>query len=328
MIKKNIPVIIITSLIILLPAILTKSMMPLMLLMVHFLCIWITSKDKGNENQNPKVFRMVLWIIPVISIYTSAVNYMVVSGMEPEGDLFVSTILAIMFIVIGNYLPKTKMNSTIGIKVPWAYTSEENWSKTHRFGGKVWVAGGLLMMFSIFMPGNSGEIILVVTILAMVIIPVVYSYLFYKKEKQEGKASLAVLHTGKIGKVTGIFLIVLLAFVAVMMFTGDIEFTCGEESLVIKADYWGDMTIAYDDIESMEYLEIDDKGSRTNGFGSARLLMGTFRNDEYGYFTRYSYTKCDTGIAIDLGKSVVVISGNSEENTLKLYEELENAIGE
>ena len=55
--------------------------------------------------------------------------------------------------------------------------------------------------------------------------------------------------------------------------------------------------------------------------------MGTFRNDDYDYYTRYSYTKCDVGIMLDLGESVVVISDIDEENTLKLYEELEIAIG-
>lgn len=326
MIKKNMPIIIITSIVTLLPAILMKSIMPLILLVIHLLCIWVTSKDKGNENQNPKVFRLVLWICPVMAVCTTAVNYMVVLGIEPGPDLFVSIIIGLAFVVIGNYLPKTKQNSTIGIKVPWTYSSEENWNKTHRFGGKVWVICGSLMIFSIFMPGALGGTLLVGTIFVMLFVPILYSYLFYRKEKQEGKASLAALHTGKMGKLSGVFLIAILAFVAVMMFTGDIEFTCEEDALVIEADYWGDMTIEYDDIESIEYLQKDHKGSRTSGHGSARLLMGTFQNEEYGYYTRYSYTKCDVGIEVDLGKSIVVISEIDEDTTEKLYEDLLNVI--
>jgi len=82
------------------------------------------------------------------------------------------------------------------------------------------------------------------------------------------------------------------------------------------------MRIEYDEIEAMEYLENDVRGSRTNGYGSARLMMGTFRNEEYEYYTRYSYTKCETGIMLDLGNSIVVISDMDEVSTQILYEEI------
>ena len=169
---------------------------------------------------------------------------------------------------------------------------------------------------------------LVGAIFIMILVPSLYSYLFYRKEKKEGNATLAGLYIGKAGKLSGVFLVVLLAFVAVMMFTGDIEFTCEKEALVIEADYWGDMTVAYDSIKSVEYLENDVIGSRTSGYGSARLLMGTFRNEEYGYYTRYSYTKCDSGIAIDMGKSMLIISGKDVDNTEKLYQEIRDRVNE
>jgi hypothetical protein len=82
------------------------------------------------------------------------------------------------------------------------------------------------------------------------------------------------------------------------------------------------MTIDYDEIQSVEYLEEDVAGSRTSGYGSARLLMGTFRNGDFDYYTRYSYTKCDAGIVLDLGESIVVISEIDEESTQKLYDEI------
>jgi hypothetical protein len=52
--------------------------------------------------------------------------------------------------------------------------------------------------------------------------------------------------------------------------------------------------------------------------------MGTFKNDDLGYYTRYSYTGCDTGIMLDLGGNIVIISAADEESTQKLYEELLN----
>lgn len=67
-------------------------------------------------------------------------------------------------------------------------------------------------------------------------------------------------------------------------------------------------------------------GTGSNGYGSARLMMGTFRNGDYGYYTRYSYTKCDKGIMLDLGKSIVVVSAKNEDSTKKLYNEIVSMI--
>jgi len=327
MIKKNLLLIIVTSLITLLPALLMKSFMPLILLLVHLVCIFATSKDKGNQEQSEKVFRMVFWMCPIIALYTSGINYLVMEGKYSGIEEISISLFGLLFIIIGNYLPKCKMNATIGIKIPWTYSSEENWRRTHRFGGKVWVVCGLLIMGTMFVPANAGGTMMIALFIAMVIVPMIYSYLFYKKEVKEGKADLSVMHdkamyNKKAGKASTLFLLIILALVAVMMFVGNIDYVFEEDALLIEADFWGDMRIEYDEIEAMEYLENDVRGSRTNGYGSARLLMGTFRNEEYEYYTRYSYTKCETGIMLDLGNSIVVISDMDEVSTQILYEEI------
>ena len=61
---------------------------------------------------------------------------------------------------------------------------------------------------------------------------------------------------------------------------------------------------------------------RTFGFGSARLLMGQFKNDEFGTYTRYSYTKCDSCVVLISGENVLVLSGPDEDATREIYEEL------
>ena len=327
MIKKNMPLIVITSLITLLPAVLMKTSMPLIILAVHLLCIFVTSKDKGNQKQSQKVFRLMFWFCPILAVYTSGINYLIMEGKYSGIEEISIGLFGFLFLVIGNYLPKCKMNATIGIKIPWTYSSEENWNRTHRFGGKVWVACGFLIMSTIFMPAKISTPVMAATFIGMILVPTIYSYCFYKKEMKEGKAGpekikAKILYNKKVGKIGILFLIVIFALVGVLMFLGNIEYVFEEEVLVIEADFWSDMTINYDEIESVEYLEDDVSGSRIGGYGSARLLMGNFRNDEYDYHTRYSYTKCDAGIVLDIGKSVVIISDADEVSTKELYEEI------
>jgi len=87
-------------------------------------------------------------------------------------------LMGVLFVIIGNYLPKCKQNYTIGIKIPWTLNNEENWNKTHRFAGWLWTACGLLVILTGFIGGF--WLFMIVTLL-MVFAPIIYSYLLHRK---------------------------------------------------------------------------------------------------------------------------------------------------
>lgn len=321
MIKKNMPGIILSTLVTLLPAV-TGTMLPVFFAIGNLLCLLITMKDPGNREQNKKAMRMMYFICPVLSIYCTALNYAVKTGMEFGIDVTTTMFIGAVFVIIGNYLPKCKQNTTIGIKVPWVYTSQENWTKTHRFGGKVWAAGGFLLMFAVFLPERIKGTVLVGSIFLLVIIPALYSYLYYRRERKEGKEVSVSAVFARSGKVSFVILAIIFFFVGITLFTGNIEFSLRDDSVLIEADYWEDTTVFFDRIEKIEYRENGVSGTRTGGFGSPRLLMGTFENDEFGYYTRYTYTRCDSAIVIFTKKNEIVISAKTEEETKALYDAL------
>jgi uncharacterized membrane protein len=88
---------------------------------------------------------------------------------------------------MGNYLPKCKQNRTIGIKLPWTLADEENWNATHRAGGKMMVVAGLLILLCIFLPTDISLIATLILTLALVIVISVYSYLYHRKQQQNGQ---------------------------------------------------------------------------------------------------------------------------------------------
>lgn len=313
--------ILITSLVTILPA-LSGFVGSVFLLGIHLLGIWGTEKDPGNKEQNVKAMRMIYWCCPFLSIYMFALSYAVQKGGYIDIEKITYMLMGLSFVIIGNYLPKCKQNFTIGIKVPWVYTSEENWNKTHRLGGKIWVACGMLMLLTVFVKGETAVILMVADILIMILVPVVYSYLYYRKEKSEGNAAFAETLSPKAKKFSIVLVSAITVGVGVLMFAGDIEFSVGEQKLEIEAFFWEDLEIDYDEIDSIEYKNEDEAGSRVGGYGSARLLMGNFRNEEFDYYTRYSYTKCDSGIVLMIDGKAVVISAENEEMTKKLYNDL------
>jgi uncharacterized membrane protein len=99
-------------------------------------------------------------------------------------DAIAPLLCGVLFVIIGNYMPKIKQNYTMGIKLPWTLNSVENWNKTHRFGGFVFVLMGLWMIISAVL--RLHFILAILPALACTFLPVIYSYLLYRKES-EGK---------------------------------------------------------------------------------------------------------------------------------------------
>ena len=149
---------------------------PLLMLAAQWVCVWFTTRDPGNQGRNKKISALVLWIIPVISNLVSGMTYAIALGLEFSPVAPMAALMGLLFAVMGNYLPKTRMNKTIGIKVYWAYTSEENWNATHRFGGKVWFIGGICMIFAALLPEKWCIAVMMAAILVLCVIPVVYSW--------------------------------------------------------------------------------------------------------------------------------------------------------
>ena len=299
---------------------------PLFILVMHWICVLVTIADPKNKNQNKNAIGIVFWICPIISLFANGIVYGTAFGMEFSMKLFMPALFGVMFIVLGNYLPKFKQNYTLGIKVPWTLANEENWNKTHRLSGKLWVIGGLILMTSIFFPEDIMVIILVVVIAVLAIVPIVYSYCLYKKQMKNGEY-IAVnqpktKYQSILTKVSFVIVPIILIAVVVLLFTGNIEVKYGENSFTLEATYWHDLEIDYAVIDNIDYREQCDVGSRTNGFGSPRLLMGTFQNDEFGSYTRYSYTSCDVCIVLEVKAKTLVISGTDDESTKAMYAEL------
>ena len=300
--------------------------LPLVLLAVHWLGIFITAKDRGNANQSRRVVGMVLWIIPLLSVFVNGLVYAVALGMEfsPMVVLFLS--MGVLFLVMGNYMPKCRQNSTIGIKIKWTLENEENWNATHRLAGKLWAAGGVLMLGGIFLPIEAGVGVMLGVILVMVAIPVGYSCWYYRKQLRDGAAENAPCPGSKPSKrVTAGSLIVgiaILAAVFLFVSAGKIRVDYQADRFTIDADFWEDITVRYDAVTAMEYRENVAVGSRTIGFGGTRIQAGSFRNGEFGNYTRYSYAGNKGCVVLYLDEHVLVLNGPDEAATKAIYEQL------
>ena len=212
MIKKNLKALIITSCVIVLPVLAGLALwtrlpqqlpthwnaagerdgwsskafavfaLPLILLAAQWLCVLATLADPKKHNHGGKILLVVFWIIPVLSVVVNGSIYATALGAGIAMEVITPLLVGLTFVIIGNYLPKCKQNYTVGIKLPWTLQSEENWNRTHRMAGRLWVIGGIVILLCGFLGGV--WLILPVTLI-MVVAPMIYSYVLYRKGEDE-----------------------------------------------------------------------------------------------------------------------------------------------
>ena len=154
--------------------------LPLILLAAEWFGALVTSHDPKKQNISPKMFAFVLWIVPVVSLIGAATIYPYNLGYQIDITFIAELLLGVIFIVVGNYLPKARQNYTIGIKIPWTLANEENWNRTHRLAGYLWVIGGILMVIAA-LTGIAKTQWMIAVFFVLAIVPYIYSYWLHVK---------------------------------------------------------------------------------------------------------------------------------------------------
>jgi uncharacterized membrane protein len=127
-----------------------------------------------------------LWIVgAAIALITvvHVVSVAVVLGAHLDIGRIVALVVAAMFVVIGNFLGKTRSNWFVGIRTPWTLSSERSWTRTHRLAGYLFVAAGILVFLLSFVAPPAVEMwALLVSAGLAAVIPIVYSYFAWRDD--------------------------------------------------------------------------------------------------------------------------------------------------
>lgn len=299
---------------------------PVLLALTLALCLHLTEKLEKDREKNKKINSVVIWIIPVLSNVTFWISYAVaVQRMEVPVLRILSWLFAAMYLVLGNYLPKCRPNSTVGIRVRWTASSDENWNATHRLAGPCYVVCGFLMLIGSFLPEKAAEGCLAALLVLSNAIPLVYSYAFYKKQQRQGVAfQPRPKWEGKLNKAALGFTAAILVLVAGSLFTGSVKYRFSDTALNVDVSYYGSASIPYADISGVELRRENVDGVRQWGLGSFRLLAGSFHNAEFGVYTRLTYYNPQSTIVVRTSEGkIFVLSDKTPQDTQMLYEKIQ-----
>lgn len=158
---------------------------PILLAGMYALFLFLPAIDPRKERYQEfagtyNVIRgMIMSVLFLVYLVATLVNL----GYDIDVSRTVPLLIGALMIVMGNYMGKLKSNWFVGIRTPWTLSSEKVWQKTHRLGGVLFVLFGLIMMAMPHLTRKYGMILFVIAISVTVLVPIVASYIFYKKEK-------------------------------------------------------------------------------------------------------------------------------------------------
>lgn len=155
--------------------------LPLFCFAAHLVSAAYMAMDPRKQGIGRKVYRMMLLICPGASLMCGIGIYSYALSWDINAPLLAKIFMGIILITVGNYLPKIRQNYTVGLKLPWTLYNEENWNKTHRFAGGIWILAGAFFILDACL--NLEGMWIIFTL--MIVIPVIYSLLIYLREHKQ-----------------------------------------------------------------------------------------------------------------------------------------------
>jgi len=161
--------------------------LPLFVLVMHLVIVFATIPDpeQSANTIGNRVYSFLLFIAPLVSIFCTVMIFTEPLNLKVDLLTIIQVFFAIIYLIIGNYLPKIRRNKFVGTKLPWTIKSEYNWDKTNRLTGWLFFILGIIFLINIFIRSinESGVLILwLVGVLVVTVIPTFYSYVLSKKE--------------------------------------------------------------------------------------------------------------------------------------------------
>lgn len=157
-------------------------LLPLLTYLI-FLAIPIIDPKKRIKTMGKKYYNLKF----LLTLFMSALSIFIIYYAQTKSIAnpnYIILLVGILFIVLGNYFKTIKPNYFLGIRTPWTLESETIWKKTHYLAGILWFIGGILIMIlSLILDTKWNFRIFTGVTIIIAIIPILYSFILYKKEK-------------------------------------------------------------------------------------------------------------------------------------------------
>lgn len=160
--------------------------MPLLPLGIYIFMTIVPKIDPKRENyvKFSSSYEKIRLATVAVMVLVTLLPILVALGYNIDISLLMRIVIPILIIILGNYMGKVRHNYMVGIRLPWTLANEEVWNKTHRFGGKLMVIGGLFSLLGIFTSPSISFILVMSGIFIPLVASTIFSFLAYRKLTQ------------------------------------------------------------------------------------------------------------------------------------------------
>lgn len=163
--------------------------LPVFLLIMHLIIAIATIPDPTNSKNaiSGKVYSLLLFIAPIVSLFCTIMIFGEPLNFKIDFMTIIQVFFAVLYLILGNYLPKMRRNKFVGTKLPWTAKSDYNWDKTNRLAGWLFFISGLAFAINTFIKIGKGTgifILWLVTIVLVTVAPTIYSYVISRNENK------------------------------------------------------------------------------------------------------------------------------------------------
>ena len=141
------------------------------------------------RHENYAKFLSSYWLIAnAVIVFLLVAHGLIIAaglGFAIKIDRLMPLGIGLLFVFLGNFLTRVEPNWFVGIRTPWTLSSDTVWRRTHRTGGWVFVIGGLVLASTALLPRSAFLPLLIATIVIMPAIPIVQSYVLWKREQHD-----------------------------------------------------------------------------------------------------------------------------------------------
>lgn len=141
------------------------------------------------RRENYAKFLDTYWLIAnVVLAFTGVAHGLIVAnglGYTVQVDRLLPVGIGLLLAFLGNYLTRVEPNWFVGIRTPWTLSSDAVWRRVHRTAGWLFVIAGLVVAAAAFAPRRAFFTVWMVTIILAAGIPVVQSYVLWKREQRD-----------------------------------------------------------------------------------------------------------------------------------------------
>ncbi|MCL4514372.1 MAG: SdpI family protein [Firmicutes bacterium] len=146
-----------------------------------FLVLPLIDPRRENYPKFQSTYRILRWTFVIFMTALGGITLAAARGVPINISFVVPVMVSVLFIIFGNLMGRIRYNWFVGIRTPWALSSEDVWRLTHRVAGRAWVIGGLISLVGAFFGGEVAARVMGLGMGAATIFAVAYSYFAWKK---------------------------------------------------------------------------------------------------------------------------------------------------